>query len=109
MSGLTRAGGDGGRTPLPPAPMLVWEFLDASSQIEHPNPHSGFRAASEGDLDNDGDLDVPGDPIKHGQNRLLMNRGGMRVDETRLDFVPVNGFRRPPEPAPERLEPRRRY
>ena len=58
LSGLTWAGGDDGLTPLPPAPVAVWEFLDASSQIEHPAPHSDFRAASEGDLDNDGDLDV---------------------------------------------------
>ena len=41
-----------------PYGFVRWEFLDASSQIQHPTSHNGFRAATEGDLDNDGDLDV---------------------------------------------------
>jgi hypothetical protein len=73
---------------LPPAPR--WEFLDASSQISHPTAHDGFRAAIEGDIDNDGDLDlvvvqnvtsagVVGTPAP---SVLYVNEGGRFVDRT---------------------------
>jgi hypothetical protein len=94
LSGLIRAGGEG-FTPLPPAPVAVWEFLDASNQIEHPNPHTDFRAASEFDIDNDGDMDV-----LIGQNHtsagvvgtpapgvLYMNENGRFMDRT-AEFFP---------------------
>ena len=83
-----------GATPLPRT-SVRWEFLDASSQIEHPAPHSGFRSASEGDFDGDGDLDVVvvqnvtsvgvvGTPAP---SVLYMNENGRFVDRT-AEFLP---------------------
>src|SRR5688500_11541604 len=78
-----------------PFQYVRWEFLDASSQIEHPSPHSGFRTATEGDFDNDGDMDVVvvqnftsvgvfGTPAP---GVLYMNENGRFVDRT-AEFLP---------------------
>ena len=78
-----------------PYGFVRWEFLDASSQIEHPTAHNGFRSATEGDLDNDGDIDVvvvqnftsvgvDGTPAP---SVLYMNDNGRFVDRT-AELVP---------------------
>jgi hypothetical protein len=83
-----------GATPWP-YQYVRWEFLDASSQIEQPTAFSGFRSAMEGDLDNDGDMDVVvvqnvsaqgivGTPAP---SVLYMNENGHFVDRT-AEYLP---------------------
>ena len=94
MAGLAGLAALAGATPWP-YHTVRWEFLDASSQVEHPSPHSGFRTATEGDFDNDGDLDVVvvqnftaegvvGTPAP---GVLYMNENGQFIDRT-AEFLP---------------------
>jgi hypothetical protein len=83
-----------GATPWP-YQFIRWEFLDASSQVQSGPAHNGFRSASEGDLDNDGDMDVVvvqnftaagvvGTPAP---SVLYLNDNGVYVDHT-AEYLP---------------------